>query len=390
MYNLGFVTKAVIVALLLTACKAPDLKNLAQKPMNINFQNLFTKSSNNENHSTALTDSTKIKSFAEIIESRPDNIRVNEGFSKGIIAAVESDPFILGRIVLLASKFADVDIFDADKDFQVSGTVYAGIEDVVDHTSGVAFVLSANRLIMMVVELILPIEAPRLEASAASLELDAKNKRARELSVIWIDLARYRSLKYQIDSRLGVLSPLIEQLEKVAEAGIGDVTRVAAAQRTVSMIEATKAEVEEQLEQINLDFKGTFGSLPEANKLDLNFLSASIPNSFSEELVTNASLLQAAYFRYQASEAKLASVKAKKKYSVSFETKLQRPFGGSQYDLDEQIGISARKTLYDGKKIDSEIEKAQAEVDISLHNFRSLYKEGIITAKAHAKSGSNG
>ena len=88
MYNLGFVTKSVIVALLLTACKAPDLKNLAQKPMNINFQNLFTKSSNNENHSTALTDSTKIKSFAEIIESRPDNIRVNEGFSKGIIAAV--------------------------------------------------------------------------------------------------------------------------------------------------------------------------------------------------------------------------------------------------------------------------------------------------------------
>ena len=350
--------------------------------MNINFQNLFTKSSNNENHSTALTDSTKIKSFAEIIESRPDNIRVNEGFSKGIIAAVESDPFILGESKLLASKFADVDIFDADKDFQVSGTVYAGIEDVTDHTSGVAFVLSANRLIYDGGRTDSSIEALRLEASAASLELDAKkNKRARELSVIWIDLARYRSLKYQIDSRLGVLSPLIEQLEKVAEAGIGDVTRVAAAQRTVSMIEATKAEVEEQLEQINLDFKGTFGSLPKANKLDLNFLSASIPNSFSEELVTNASLLQAAYFRYQASEAKLASVKAKKKYSVSFETKLQRPFGGSQYDSDEQIGISARKTLYDGKKIDSEIEKAQAEVDISLHNFRSLNKEGIITAK---------
>ena len=113
------------------------------------------------------------------------------------------------------------------------------------------------------------------------------------------------------------MSPLIEQLEKVAEAGIGDVTRVAAAQRTVSMIEATKAEVEEQLEQINLDFKGTFGSLPEANKLDLNFLSASIPNSFSEELVTNASLLQAAYFRYQASEAKLASVKAKRNIALA-------------------------------------------------------------------------
>lgn len=382
MYNLGLVTKAVILTLLLTACQAPDLKNLAQKPMNINFQSLFKKSSGSEGDITPLTKSKKIRSFAEIIETRPDIVRVSEGFSKGIIAAVESDPLIMGESKLLSSKFADVDIFDADKEFQVSGTVYAGIEDVTDHTSGVAFVLSANRLIYDGGRTDSSIEALRLEARAASMELEAKkNKRARELSAIWIDLARYRSLKDQIDSRLGVLSPLIEQLEKVAEAGIGDVTRVAAAQRTVSMIEATKAEVEEQLEQINLDFEGAFGALPKAKKLDLNFLSASIPKSFSEELARNASSLQAAYFRYQSSEAKLASTKAKKNYSVSFDTKIQRPFGGSQYDSDEQIGISARKTLYDGDRIDSEIEKAQAEVDIALHNFRSLYKEGVVITK---------
>ncbi len=47
-------------------------------------------------------------------------------------------------------------------------------------------------------------------------------------------------MQAQIDKRLSVLDPLIDQLEKVAEAGIGDVSKVTAAQRTVSAIRVEK------------------------------------------------------------------------------------------------------------------------------------------------------
>jgi outer membrane protein TolC len=380
MYDVGSVTKMVALTLLLTACNAPDLKKLVQTPAEyLTIPSPFKSASADHEKGSYVN---QVKALEQIIESQTPKVSLSGGFAKGIIAAVESDPRIIGQTKLLLSKLADVDVFQAQKDYQISGTMYAGIEDVTDHTSGVAFVLSANRLIYDGGKTDASIESIRLDARVASLELEAKkNTRAKDLSVVWIDLARYRSLKNQIDSRLSVLEPLIQQLEKVAEAGIGDVTRVAAAQRTVSMIEATKAEVEEQLDQVSLDFKGVFGALPEMDQLDLNFLSASVPEFFSEELAKSAPALQAAYFKYQSSEAKLAAVKAKKNYTVGFESKFQRPFGGSQYDSDEQIGISVRKTLYDGKMVDSEIEKAQAEVDIELSNLRSLHREGTVVIK---------
>lgn len=385
MYFVGLVTKTVALTLILTACNAPDLKKLVQTPTEyLTIPSPFKNSSVDQEK---VSNVNRVKALEQIIESQAPKVSLSGGFAKGIVAAVESDPMISGQKKLLLSKLAEVDFSQAQKDYQVSGTMYAGIEDVTDQTTGVAFVLSANRLIYDGGKTDASIESIKSEARAASLELEAtKNKRAKDLSVVWIDLARYRSLKNQIDSRLSVLEPLIQQLEKVAAAGIGDVTRVAAAQRTVSMIEATKAEVEEQLDQVSLDFTGAFGALPEMEQLDLDFLSASVPEVFSEELAKSAPALQAAYFKYQSSEAKLAAVKAKKNYTVGFESKLQRPFGGSQHDSDEQIGISVRKTLYDGKMVNSEIDKAQAEVDIELSNLRSLHREGMVIIKGAMQS----
>ena len=62
------------------------------------------------------------------------------------------------------------------------------------------------------------------------------DQRANELFQSWLEVEKYKSLQMQIDKRLSVLDPLIDQLEKIAEAGIGDVSKVTAAQRTVSAI----------------------------------------------------------------------------------------------------------------------------------------------------------
>ena len=64
--------------------------------------------------------------------------------------------------------------------------------------------------------------------------------RAQVLAEIWLELEKYENLKQKIDSRLVVLEPLIGQLEEVAKAGIGDVSKVAAAQRTVSAIRCSR------------------------------------------------------------------------------------------------------------------------------------------------------
>ena len=74
--------------------------------------------------------------------------------------------------------------------------------------------------------------AEELLGELANQRLQAsKERRAAELATFWVDLERYQDLEKLMSARLAVLSPLFGQLETVADAGIGDVSKVAAAQR---------------------------------------------------------------------------------------------------------------------------------------------------------------
>ena len=143
----------------------------------------------------------------------------------------------------------------AGKEFQVSGAIYGGIEDISEDTKGVAVVLNASKpvydggmLDARVSELNYAVEAARQELRFTV------NQRASHLGMLWIELEKYETLQKSIDSRLAVLNPLITQLEEVAKAGIGDVSKVASAQRTVSEIRVAQTNISEGLARARLSF----------------------------------------------------------------------------------------------------------------------------------------
>ena len=78
----------------------------------------------------------------------------------------------------------------------------------------------------------------------------------RTLSALqsWVELERYQELNSLIEARLIVLDPLIDKLEQVAAAGVGDVSQVAAAQRTVALIRVTQTDVKKNLNKHKLNF----------------------------------------------------------------------------------------------------------------------------------------
>ena len=49
---------------------------------------------------------------------------------------------------------------------------------------------------------------------------------------------------------------------------------------------------------------------------------------------------------------------------------------GSDRDSDESIGVVIRKTIYNGKLLESELEQAEARVKSRAARLRSLYREG--------------
>ncbi len=309
----------------------------------------------------------------------------NQGtdFLSSIKYALETNPEIVSKRRDLEAKIASVGVAEAQKDFQVGTTLYGGIEDVTDNSKGLALAINASRLVYDGGKLDSQIASSIFEVEASKMELAATiDQRANELFQKWLELEKYKSLQAQIDKRLSVLDPLIDQLEKVAEAGIGDVSKVTAAQRTVSAIRVEQTSVAEGLAQAQLDFSNAFGTLNNGVEFDYDFIINLVPAEIDGRLVQDSPLLKSQYARYQASLARVAALRAKEGFDVCFEARAMRPFAGSEYDSDESIGLVGRKTLYSGGMLASEIKEAEAMSEANLANIKAIYRNGAQSVKA--------
>ena len=322
------------------------------------------------------------KDLSDIIANARPSLKLDGGLSNSLKLAVESDPRVLSARQDYEAQLASIDFLRADQDFQFSSTFYGGVEDITDETAGIAIVLNARKKVYDGGLLDKSISAEKSLAKAAYQNLLFKmNESAYEAAVAWVELERYKSLNDLMKSRLDVLDPLITQLEKVAEAGVGDKTQVAAAQRTVTMIRVAQSDLVERLELAKVNFKNLFGALPVDYTFDADFTSEAIPSEISQAVILRSPALAGRYERYKASISRLEAIQAKADFTVGFETKVQRPFGGSEYDSDESVGLVARKTLYDGKKLDNEINKAKLSVDSEISKLQALYREGKRTVE---------
>lgn len=367
-----------ILALLITACEPVNFSELSKNQFN-SLENQFAKldgllSKKDTNDSSALAKADSLDSL--VLSAKPD-INVKEGFRESIKLVVQSDPlFVAARNDYLSQKAA-ISAFKTQKDFQVSGTVYGGVEDITDETVGLALVLNAQKLVFDGGQFDNQLSAQEYALQAALYKSRAvADERALAAAQAWAELERFQELNFLISSRLEVLDPLISQLERVAEAGVGDVSQVAAAQRTVALIRVTQTEISERLEQSKVKFISLFGNLPNGVKFEQGAISNVLPNNTKSEDAMQANGLLAEYYGYQAAVAGLKSIEAKDSFTVGFESKIQKPLGGSEYASDESIGLVLNKTLYNGGKLESEIEQAKAQVNLQAENLKATYRKG--------------
>ena len=304
-------------------------------------------------------------------------------FISSIKYALDTDPEIVSRQREIEAKLAATAIAEAQKDFEVEATVYGGIEDVTDNTKGLAVALNASRLVFDGGKLDAQIASSVFELEASEMYLAATvDQRTNKLLQIWLDLEKYKSLQAQIDKRLSVLDPLIDQLEKVAEAGIGDVSKVTAAQRTVSAIRVEKTNVEQGLAQAQLEFTNALGVLNNGIEFDYDLITNLVPSEIDDSLVQSSPLLKSHYATYRSGLARVQALRAKGGFDIGFQAKAMRPFAGSGYDSDESIGLVGKKTLFNGSMLDSEIKEAEALSDLSLAQIKATYRVGASAVDA--------
>ena len=98
------------------------------------------------------TVSNNVATLNGIISKLSTTVDVDSDFENAIRAAVKADPIIIAATEELNSGRASVDIIEGRKDFQLSGASMEA-SDVSDETTGLAVVLRANRVLLMLVKL---------------------------------------------------------------------------------------------------------------------------------------------------------------------------------------------------------------------------------------------
>ena len=372
----------VVFSLLTAGCQNPNLALLKDRSvMALKSEKVFNVIGNLDKDDGG---NTEAKPLNEILNGSLADRNSGTDFVTTVFSALQKDPIVVAQRQTVTAKLAAIDFSEARKEYEVTSTVYGGIEDITDNTTGIALSLRASKLIFDGGMVDAEIAFKQFEAEAAELNLQATlDKRANILGEIWIELEKYESLQKQINQRLAVLDPLIDQLEQVAKAGIGDVSKVTAAQRTVSGIRVIQTNVSEGLAKAKLEFLNVYGSVDENISYDARFIRDLLPDKLHNGLAKQSPLLRAKYATYKASLANLKAKTAKDNFNVGFEARAMRPFVGSEYDSDESLGLVARKTLYNGGMLESEIEEAEALAQAALAEVESAYRQGVrLVAKA--------
>ena len=185
-----FCLKHCLSSLLIGACQGPEIGVLKKNPLV--FLNIADKVEKRSAVSTGSNASNEQVSLTDLLDGSLPAKNAGNDFLGIFESALSDDHIILSRRNVLNSKVAAVGSSEALKDFNVTGSVLGGIEDLTDNTKGVAVLVNASRLLYDGGALESQIDANRLYADAARLDLMATiDERALRLGEIWLELEKY-------------------------------------------------------------------------------------------------------------------------------------------------------------------------------------------------------
>ena len=186
-----YVNSVVVLctATFLLACQELNIGDLRQKPASIvkvvkdSVQSVVPKSNSAERIGGL--------SLGAIVDGSLARDALGSDFNEVMKTALVKDPVIISARRNADAKFSAIQSAKAQKDFQVSSTVYGGIEDITDNTKGVALALNASRLVFDGGALDAQIEAAKFQAESSKLKFVVTvNERALKLGELWVELEK--------------------------------------------------------------------------------------------------------------------------------------------------------------------------------------------------------
>ncbi|MFL2792241.1 MAG: TolC family protein [Paracoccaceae bacterium] len=212
-------------------------------------------------------------------------------------------------------------------------------------------------------------------ASSQISYLESINQQLLKNSLAVINVNRFRKINTVANARLSQLDVLSEQLKTMENVGAVDATTVVQSNRIIYSLYTQKAELEENLKTSEVNFAKLFGLTPNAGLQDLTISSFNSSNLDKELLIDRIPAINRDFILLKKSHKDLAAVEAQKSHSISLSGEVDGTFASTKKTIIPAVGLSVNKNLFDGGRLDKQIEAAKTQIKIQEHKLTSVIEE---------------
>ena len=212
-------------------------------------------------------------------------------------------------------------------------------------------------------------------ASSQISYLESINQQLLKNSLAIINVNRFRKINTAANARISQLDVLSEQLKTMENVGAVDATTVVQSNRIIYSLYTQKAELEESLKTAEVNFAKLFGLTPNTKLPNLTITDFGDVNLEAELLLDKIPLIKREFILLKKNHKDLAAVVAQKSHSISLSSEVDGTFASTKKLITPAIGLSINKNLFDGGRLDKQIEAAETQIKIQEHKLSSAIEE---------------
>ena len=145
--------------------------------------------------------------------------------------------------------------------------------------------------------------------------------------------------------------------------------------RIIYSLYTQKAELEENLKTAEVNLAKLIGLSPTERPQDLSMSNFNSSNLNTELLIDRIPAINREFILLKKSHKDLAAVEAQKSHSISLSGEVDGTFASTKKTIIPAVGLSVSKNLFDGGRLDKQIEAAKTQIKIQEHKLTSVIEE---------------
>jgi outer membrane protein TolC len=303
-------------------------------------------------------------------------VSFEQGNFIAIADAALSSPEVLGARQTVLNSEISKSYINTQFNPNLNAIITPGISNINPLQVGALAALNFTKILFDGGKLTNQVSSAELTLTAAQLKyLESVNQQLLKNSLAIINVNRFESINHAANLRIEKLDVLSDQLKTMENVGAIDATTMVQANRTIYGLYTQKAELEESLKQSQVSFAKLFGLTPNKGLKPLKISDFSDALTSQEIQLEKIPAINNEFILLKKSHKDLAVVKAQKSHSVSLSGEIDSTFASTKKTITPAVGLSISKNLFDGGRLDKQIESAKTQIKIQEYKLSSAIKE---------------